>query len=156
MAKVTVTETVNAALGDVWASWDDYANIYRFNPNLKGSHLLAGSAPTGLGALRQCDMIDGKNYIREKIVGYEPESKLVIDIYDGTLPMASAVATFQFQSVGKQRTLVTMQMEFKPKFGFLGALMVPLMKPKFRAMLTAMVKANAAYVENGTVVPMAA
>ncbi len=156
MAKVTVTRTVNAPLQDVWASWDNFSDIYRFNPNLNGSHLLPGSASTGMGATRQCDMRDGKNFIQERIIGYDPHRKLVIDIYNGTLPLKSAVATFDFRAHGAQRSEVTMTMEFTPKMGLLGKMMLPLMKRQFRPMLQALLDANAAYVETGTEVSRAA
>lgn len=156
MAKVTVTRTVKAPLEQVWASWDDFGNIYRFNPNLKGSHLLQGSQPTGAGARRQCDLADGKNYIRERIIGYRDQEEMVIDIYEGTMPLKSAVATLSFQPAGTGQTAVKMEMDFSPKFGPLGAVMVPLMKPKFRQMLQALLDANAAYVEQGKTVGMAA
>ena len=69
MAVVVVDQTVEAPVADVWASWDAFADIVKFNPLLKDSYLLKDSADTGLGALRQCDFSDGKNYIREKIIG---------------------------------------------------------------------------------------
>ncbi|MEM7056052.1 MAG: SRPBCC family protein [Pseudomonadota bacterium] len=156
MAKVAVTTTVKAPLEQVWASWDDFGNIYRFNPNLKGSYLLPGSQPTGPGARRQCDLADGKNYIREKIIGYQDQKEMVIDIYEGTMPLKSAVAILSFRSTGSDQTVVTMEMDFKPKFGPIGALMVPMMKPKFRQMLQALLDANAAYVENGKTAGLAA
>ena len=156
MAKVTVSETVDAPLADLWASWDDFGDIYRFNPNLKTSFLLDGSATTGLGARRQCNLADGKNHIQERIIEYTPQKKLVIDIYHGTLPLKSALATFDFESLGPGKSRVTMTMDFTPKFGPLGLLMVPMMKPQFRRMLGALLKANAGYVERGEEVRVAA
>lgn len=156
MATVTVKRSIRASLAKVWASWDDFGNIYKFNPNLQGSHLLERSPETGVGARRQCDLADGKNYIREKVVGYEPERHLSIDIYEGTMPLKSAKADFTFRQEGAEQVTVTMTMHFVPKFGLLGALMVPMMKPKFRSMLQAMLDGNAAYVEYGQRVTQAA
>ena len=154
MAIVIVEETVNAPVTEVWASWDNFGDIYRFNPNITGSHILDGSAKTGPGAQRQCDL-DAKNYIRERIVGYEPERKLVIDIYEGTLPLKSAKATFDLTPLGPDRTKVVMTMEFHPKMGLLGRLMVPMMKPKFASMLQALLAGNRAFVERGVEVQAA-
>ncbi len=114
------------------------------------------SEQTGVGALRQCDLADGKNYIRERIIGYEPQRKLVIDIYEGSLPLKSAVAMFTFRAINLQKTEQTMQMEFQPKFGLLGKLMIPMMKPQFRRMLQALLDANAEYVVHGRTVAQAA
>ena len=156
MAKVSVTRTVDAPLDKLWASWDDFGAIYRFNPNLKGSFILDGSAKTGLGAERQCDLSDGKNYIQERIVEYAPHRRLVIDVYNGTLPLKSAVASFDLKSLGPDRSEVTMTMEFKPKFGLLGKLMVPMMKPQFRKLLGKLLDGNKAFVERGEEVRLAA
>lgn len=156
MADVTVKRIVNAPVSDVWASWDDFGDIARFNPNLKGSRLLSGSSETGQGARRQCDMADGKNYLLERIVGYTPEKEMVVDIYDGTMPLKSAKATLRFVSTTANRTEVSMRMEFVPKMGLLGKLMIPMMKPQFRKMLQGLLDANAAFVERGEEVSQAA
>lgn len=150
MAKVTVTRQVNAPLKAVWDSWDDYGNIFRFNPNLKGSFLINNSEASGLGATRQCDLADGKNYIQERIVGYSPMQSMTIDIFDGTMPLKQAEATFQFSPTTDQTTKVTMTMDFQPKYGLIGKMMVPMMKPQFRKMLDALLKGNAEYVESGS------
>lgn len=156
MPDVTVKSTVNASVAKVWQSWDAIADIYVFSPGIKSSYLLNGSAATGLGARRQCDFVDGKNHIREEIVGYEPERKLVIDIYEGTMPLRSVVATFRFTSRAREITDVSMTMAFKPKFGPVGALMVPMMKRQFRPILQSMLDGNAACVERGETVAQAA
>lgn len=147
MAKVTVKQVVNASIADVWNSWDQFGTIDAFNPNLNRSFLLDGSAPTGLGATRQCDFKDGKNYIREKIIEYRPEETMKVDIYEGTVPLKKAVAQIHLARSGANKTIVTFIMEFKPKFGLLGALMVPLMKPQFKKDIGGLLKGNAQFVE---------
>lgn len=149
MPEVTVNQTVNAPTSEVWKSWDDFANVHKFNPNLKGSHLMTGSPATGLGARRQCDMIDGKNYIREEILEYVPEKRVVVDIYDGTMPIKSAKATIELTKLGSNRTKVTMTMSFVPGMGLLGKIMAPVMKRQFTPMIKNFLAANAKYVESG-------
>jgi ribosome-associated toxin RatA of RatAB toxin-antitoxin module len=151
MAKITVTRNVTAPLLDVWASWDNFGAIARFNPSLKASRLINGSAPSGTGATRQCDLADGKNYIRERIIGYFPQQKMVIDIYEGTMPLKKAVATITFRALAPNRTEVAMTMDFVPKMGLLGLLLVPMMKSSFRKMLTRLLSSNADYLEKGLV-----
>ncbi len=156
MASVTVSKLVQAPIADVWSSWDDFANIAKFNPNLNGSYLLQNSVATGVGAQRQCDLADGKNYIRERIIDYTTEKLIVVDIYEGTLPLKSAKATFTFWEAAAAKTEVNMTMEFTPKYGLFGRLMLPMMKPKFRSMLQALLDANANYVERGETIARAA
>ncbi|SDZ56564.1 Polyketide cyclase / dehydrase and lipid transport [Jannaschia faecimaris] len=155
MPQVVVKEIVNASVSQVWASWDDFGNIEQFNPNLKRSFLIAQSASTGLGATRQCDLSDGKNYIRERIIEYIPGKKMVVDIYDGTIPLKSARAEIELREAGRGKSEVIFTMNFVPKMGLLGLIMVPLMKPEFRKQIGKLLDGNRAFVErNG--VPFAA
>lgn len=78
------------------------------------------------------------------------------DIYEGTLPLKSALVTFAFSEEGNDLMDVSMTMAFKPKFAPLGALMVPMMKPKLRAMMQGLLDGNAAYVERGAPIARAA
>ncbi|MFY0681303.1 MAG: SRPBCC family protein [Thalassovita sp.] len=147
MATVIVSKTVEAPISSVWKTWDNFGDIDTFNPALKQSFLIDGSAHTGLGAKRQCDLADGKNYIREEIVGYTTEKQIKINIYDGSVPLKKALATFDFVAPTARQTKVTMTMTFTPKFGLLGLLLIPLMKPQFKKDMAALLDANATHVE---------
>lgn len=152
MAKVTVSRTVNAPVEKVWASWDNFGEIYKFNPNLQHSHLIQGSQATGKGAKRQCDINDGKNWIREEVLEYVPNQTMKINIYEGTMPLKREIATLNFKPISNHQTEVTMIMEFEPKMGILGKLMVPMMKSKFKGMLNALLAGNEAFVTQGKMV----
>ncbi len=149
MPHVTVTRVVKAPLADVWASWDDYANIYRFNPNLTKSYLIGDNGDTGLGATRQCDLADGKNYIRERIIEHRPQQRIVVDIYEGTLPLKKAQGEISMRALNPAETELSFTIRFTPKLGLLGRLMVPMMKPQFRKSIVNLVDGNQAFVERG-------
>ena len=154
MANVTVTRKINASIQKVFSSWNnEYGDIYKFNPNLNHSYLLSESpTDTGEGALRQCNLADGKNWIREKVITVKENKQIVIDIYEGTMPLKKAIAVFDFKQINANQTEVAMTMNFTPKMGILGQLLVPMLKAKFRSMLQALLDANADYVEKGTLV----
>lgn len=152
MPHVCVKKIIEAPLSQVWESWDDFANIDRFNPNLNRSFLIEDNSETGLGATRQCDLNDGKNYIQGRIIEYIPEQRISVGIYNGTLPLKSAKADIEMRSVAQNRTELTFTMHFVPKMGLLGRLMVPMMKPQFRKLLGKMVDGNRAYNEDGVIV----
>ncbi|MEE8296078.1 MAG: SRPBCC family protein [Sphingomonadales bacterium] len=150
MAKVTVNRKIKAPLKEVWASWDDFGNIYKFNPALKHSKLLeAGTANTGLGTQRHCDLVDGKNWVQEEIIEYQPEEKIKLVIFNSTMPLKTAVATIEFRKNGAKETEINFTMEFSPKFGLLGQMMVPLMKPQFKKMISGMIDGNDRFVTQG-------
>lgn len=149
MAAVTVKRRINAPVEKVWESWADFGNIYKFNPSLKHSRLLNGSPKSGKGAKRQCDMKDGKNWIREEVIDYEPNKVMTVDIYEGTMPLKKAIGYFRFKQIGADQTEIAMTMEFEPKMGIVGKLMIPMMKKKFTPMLQGMLKGNDEFVTQG-------
>ncbi len=157
MPKVIVSKRVSASIEDVWNSWDDFANIYKFNPNLSASRLVSSSTvPTRVGTQRQCDMVDGKNWIREEILDYRPHELMKLDVYDGSLPLKSMVVDIEFERISADRTRIRFTADFEPKFGLAGKLMVPLMKRQFKPMLQALLDGNAKYVEQGEEIARAA
>ena len=148
MAKVTATRTVNAPASAVWESLDDYGNIADWNANLAASRVLPGSASTGLGARRQCDLkADGSQYLRETITQYVPGSKLGLVIDDTTMPMKNASCLFEVRSKGANRSEIVFTMDFKPPMGPIGWLMLPLMKPMLRGKMGKALEGNARHVE---------
>ncbi|WP_299603334.1 SRPBCC family protein [uncultured Tateyamaria sp.] len=151
MKTVTVKEIVEAPVDQVWASWDDFGAVARFHPGIKASRLMDGSAQSGIGASRQCDLsANGKQFVREKIVSYDPPHRMVIDIFEATVPIRSAQATLTLTPRVGNMTLVTMTMQFTPGMGLIGRLMSPMMASQFRSMLGKVLKSNADYVTKGT------
>lgn len=148
MVTIIVEQTVKAPIAAVWASWDDYANIANFHPGVKHSYLLGNKQTTGHGALRQCDFTDGKTFLKERIVGYESEKQMTVDIYETNAPIKDARARFDFAAVGQKQTRVTMTMTFTPKMGIIGKLLTPIMKKQFSKGLAGLLQGNAEYVEN--------
>jgi hypothetical protein len=149
MAEVAVSQVVRVPLADLWQSWDRFDEIFRFNPVISQSPLLPGSAKSGIGAERHCKHVDGKTYLKERIIGYRPEEHLVIDIFDANIPLKKAVVTLDFMALSAIESRVTMRIRFTPKFGLIGWLMTPLIRMQFRKGLTDLLVANADFVENG-------
>lgn len=150
MPKIILTRQIAAPLGKVWESWDDFGNIYQFHPGLEHSRLTEDTKATrGVGCRRQCDMANGKDWIREEIVEYVPEKLIRLAVYDGTMPLEKAEATFYFETAGKKDTKVTLRMEFMPKFGVFGLLMIPMIKMMFKKRLGLLLDTNAKFVEQG-------
>ena len=106
-------------------------------------------APSGKGALRHCDFKDGKNWVHERLLDISPNRQIVVDIYETSMPLKSAVATIDFKSTSETQTHVTFSMDFVPPMGLLGKLMAPMMKMKFKPILQSVLDGNAAYAETG-------
>jgi len=149
MAELVVSRNVNAPIADLWQSWDRFDEIYRFNPVIKQSPLLSQSAPSGLGAERVCKHVDGKTYLKERIIGYQSEEHIVVDIFEANVPLKAARVTIDFEALSAVQSRVTLRFNFTPKFGLFGWLMTPLIKSQFRKNLSDLLAANANFVENG-------
>ena len=151
MASITEKTIIHAPIDQVFASWhDEYADIYKFNPVIGKSFLLKETQVNkGLGALRQCNFVDGKNWIRERVSEFTENKRIVVDIYEGTVPIKNGKATISFKDLGGGKTELTMTVSFEPKIPLIGALMVPVMKKQFGANIRSLVAANARYVERG-------
>ncbi|MEM7269807.1 MAG: SRPBCC family protein [Pseudomonadota bacterium] len=147
MVNIVVERTVNAPIAEVWASWDDYANIADFHPGLNASYLLDQGQATGVGATRQCDFTDGKTFLKERVTGYETNKRMVIDIFDTNAPIKDAKAVFEFAKLSERSTRVTMTMMFTPKMGVIGRMLTPVMKMQFRKGLSGLLESNARHVE---------
>ena len=148
MAKIQVKQTVKAQREEVFATWNDFGNIYKFHPGLKHSRLINQSQNGGLGAQRQCNLKDGKNWLKEKVTTFVPNQRMVIDIYQSSMPLKSARAELDFRSVG-ENTEVSFTIHFTPGMGPFGYLMLPMMKMQFKGMIRDMLKSNAEFVESG-------
>jgi len=142
MTTLTITREVASSATQVWDALCDYEGISAWNPNLKDSYLLEGSCTSGEGALRQCDMKDGKNWIRERVVAWRHGESYTVDIYEGTMPLRSARATLGVKPLGNGTSEAFMRLEYTPKFGPLGVVMNAVM-------MRSMMKKNMAAVLEG-------
>lgn len=123
MRHLEITRTVTAAPEQVWSVLADFGQIGLWNPNLSGSHLLAGSPSEGVGATRQCDMSDGKNWIRERVTDWDPGRSYSVDIYEGSMPLKVARATLGVRDLGGGRSEAYMLFDYTPKLGLVGRVM---------------------------------
>lgn len=127
MTMIRVTKSSTAHQSTVWALLADFSNIDFFNPNLSRSYLLSEGEEIGVGTKRQCDLKDGKNYIREEIIEWNPGESYTIDIYQGTLPINNALTKIGVLPASNGGSLAYMEFSYTPKFGFFGKILNVLM-----------------------------
>lgn len=157
MNTISIDRTINAPVDVVWESWDDFGNIFKFNPQVKSSNILSSSnAITGMGARRECNFIDGKNWVREEITDYTELQRMTISVYDGSLPVKTMVTEIELREPAHDQTVVKVTVKFEPRMGWVGQILVPLMKRQFRSMLTSLLDGNAEFVETNTLSARAA
>lgn len=123
MTMLRLTQNSTAAPSTVWDLMADFANIDFFNPNLSRSFLLNEGAEIGVGTKRQCDLTDGKNYIQEEVLEWQPGEYYVIDIYNGTMPVKNAKTKLGVLPTSDGGSQVYMEFSYDPKFGPFGSIM---------------------------------
>lgn len=151
MHTITVKQFVDAPLEDVWNSWKDFDNVERFSSVVRESRLLGDiRGAIGVGTKRECELSDGRNWLREEIVEFVPLKTISVDVYESSLPIRSMRATLRLRKLADSRTETVMTVEFVPRRGLLGKMMGPLFKRRFRPIVATSLSDNASWVERHT------
>ena len=116
MSTIYVMTTSSASTVSCWNLLADFAHIDAFNPNLKKSYLLNPEEKIGVGTRRQCDVSDGKNFLREEIIEWKEGEFYLIDIYESSFPMARQSTKFGLMPVPIGDTKIYMDFDYKLKF----------------------------------------
>ncbi|MCJ8323303.1 MAG: SRPBCC family protein [Rhizobiales bacterium] len=122
MPKFSVEKIVNAPKATVWTLLADFENIDFFNDAINKSYLTEGSDNGGLGATRHCDLSDGKNYLKERVLKWDEGEGMTIDIYATSMPIKSNIVRFELEQFG-DKTKARMIFDYELKFGILGKIM---------------------------------
>ena len=123
MGRVYVERQFSVAASQIWSTLADYGNVHKFHPNVSNSFILEGSAESGIGARRCCELSDGKNHILERVTDWQEEQYYIVDIYEGSMPLRVAKAKVGVKAISKFQSIAFMEMDYIPKFGILGQFM---------------------------------
>ena len=88
MTRVTGEIRIDASKDKVWNVVADLGSVSVWNPALANSHYTS-EAKEGLEASRHCDFPDG-GYVEERVTEWKPGEAFTVEIYEGTVPFASA------------------------------------------------------------------
>lgn len=143
---IVVCQVVATPLKTVWESWADFGGIYKFHEDVRKTTILNQDKPLGVGAIRLCELADGKNEIEERIVEWEPMRKLGVEFKRTTLPISTARADFLFEALGVDQTRIEMQCTFTPR-GLLLRFMKPVMKRNMRRGFKQLLLSNKRFLE---------
>ncbi len=151
MHSITVKREMKNNVEAVWKVLDDYGTVYRYNPAVESSELLSDKK-TGLGARRVCHFYDGSS-LKEAIIKYVPNQGYSFMLSDFSLPLKRATTHFQLAPLHTDTCLLSVTIEFEPKFGPLGWLMAKLlMRPMLTKALNGLTKGLDDYMTSGQLV----
>jgi hypothetical protein len=136
---------VHASKGELWdALVNRFGDVNVFNPIIDGSKALDDRQGEE-GCERYCD-IDGKHYVKERLVNVKPENSFSIDIYEGGLPMIDKFgADVSLRTINENKTAMVMSFNYNTTVSVLA----PLMKGMMRKMLAQFLIGFKYYMETG-------
>jgi hypothetical protein len=111
---------INAKAEHVWEVLANIGDIARWNPGVQKSWMTS-EASEGLGASRRCEL-DGRNYLLEDVVEWNPPQSLTMRITETNMPFKRADIHFTLEVPGRS-TVVTVSPDYELKFGFLGLIL---------------------------------
>lgn len=142
---------INAPVEQVWeVLFNQYGEIHIHNPTMQASNYMHGANKGELNVVRHCQFTD-KLFLDEKIVAFEPNKKVSINVVKHNLPMLKHLsATYELKSMGKNKTKVTMTSLNSASPGF----MIHLMKGRLRKNVGQHLFGMKYFIETGKTVDM--
>lgn len=120
MGSFATSVRIDAPKDEVWEVLSDLGSIYKWNPGIAHSFSTSAEA-TGDEAIRQCDLPDG-GFLRERAFNWSEGEGFTIEVYETSLPLKESFVDFRAMRDG-EATVVKLKMDYKLKFGPLGALL---------------------------------
>ena len=144
-AKKTVR--VNAKAADIWAAFNDWGGVWRFQPWVVRSPLLSANNE-GVGASRRCEFVD-KTSIVETITKIDDGRRIEMRLSETPKPMKGGTAIITLQPRGSQ-TDVTVSMDVTLGLGPLNPIMGNLMmKPMMKTRIQKMLESLEYHIQSG-------
>ena len=112
MTIITSEIQIDAPREKVWKVVADLGSVSVWNPVIAKSHYTS-EAKEGLEASRRCDFPDG-GYVEERATEWKTGEGFTLDIYEGTVPFASARGSFSIAD-GGNGSFVTLTLEYDLK-----------------------------------------
>lgn len=140
---------VEAPIELVWqAIAGDLTAVQHYNPTVSTARLL-GSQREGVGAARRCEL-KPKGFVEERVWEWTPNKAVGIEVAASEWPIVFMKWKTELTADG-QATLVTQEVNYKLKFGLLGALMDALvMRRKLDGGIRDVFSSLKQYVERNT------
>ena len=152
MHKVVVEREMEVPIDKAWKILDDFGGVHRYHPIVERSPIDNGIT-SGLGAERICHFDNG-DHIKERVTEYASGQEYTVEIIDpGKFPLKTAKARLALSSVDEDRSRVTFEMNFQPKYGPLGWVMgATVMQTQFRKILSAVLAGLETHATTGEIV----
>lgn len=135
----------------MWKVVGDFSNVHKVHPAVKSVDLLTPQE-NGLGAQRRCNFYGGGSVEEEITAWNDGRMTYKVDILTGTVPLKTGVAVFKIEPIvsGKNKSKVSVNFDYKVKYGPIGHLMgAYIMKPQFTGIFEKLFAGFAYHVKTG-------
>lgn len=113
---------IDANPDDVWAVLANFMNIDEFAPEIVSVDALT-DGEDGIGSKRRNNFKNGTSLV-EEITEWEPKRRYRVQMSEmASMPLHEAYSAMSVDSTNKGQSLVTWDMDYHVKFGFLGWLL---------------------------------
>ncbi|MFZ5876086.1 MAG: SRPBCC family protein [Nitrospirota bacterium] len=120
MPELHHTIMINASPDRVWKALADLEAVQHYNPSVSRARYISSNRE-GVGASRQCEL-KPKGVVKERVIAWEPNQAIALELYESPWPVAFMQWRTEVKPDGPG-TVLTQRMEYRVKFGVLGALM---------------------------------
>ncbi len=121
MTRISLSTVIHAANDRVWETLRDFGGVSKWNPAVVESHSTT-DALNGLNAERKCDLGKGQ-WTEERITGWKDGQEVEISIINSNVPISRAALTLKTRQEGSDSTRVDLLIDYKLRYGPMGALM---------------------------------
>ena len=150
MAIISAEVRIDASNEKVWEALADFGGIEKFQPFISKSYSTSENVG-GVGAARRCEFYDG-GHVDEEVTAWREGEGMTIVVKGGTFPLKKLVGHLAVRSEG-DGTIARLEMDFRLKYGPLGALMTLVVAKRQFEQRAKMALAGLKYhVESGNVV----
>jgi carbon monoxide dehydrogenase subunit G len=110
--RIKNTVVINAGKNKVWEILSDFGNVQNLSPGIANSYLTS-NAKNGVGATRHCDFTTMGSQVEEKIIEWDEEKSLRIELYDTkNIPMIKGMNAYFELENHKNGTKLTSIFEY--------------------------------------------
>ncbi len=115
---------IDAPIEKVWNAVGDLVAVQHYNQMVESVHCIS-EKPEGVGAARRCEL-KPKGWVEERVWDWNPPNAIGLEVVASQWPLVFMKWRTELQIDGKA-TVVNQEMNYRLKFGPLGALMDALM-----------------------------
>lgn len=145
MAKFRNQIKISAPVEKVWDVLSDVESVRHYNPLVKSVKRTSDNKE-GVGTSRHCEL-KSNGFAKERVIVFEPKSKISFELVESSWPVKNMKWHTHLKSDGNS-TVMSQDMEYDVKFGFLGKLLDSLiMKKKISQSIDDIFRSLKDYVE---------